>query len=130
MIDFDFSVDSYLLSLHPSERDMQISHTLTTRGDWNDLLIGTVCHVMKSAPTDAYFVDVGAYVGKLAYISCFHLNNQSNKPGVTLLYSSSTNLTTIINILSNCNPLKYNDTRYGYVTKQILSDIDVPYHHS
>ncbi|XP_072032987.1 uncharacterized protein [Amphiura filiformis] len=61
------SVESFFLSLHPSERDMQISHQLTTRGDWNDQLIGTVCHAMHSAPKDSYFVDVGAYVGALAF---------------------------------------------------------------
>ena len=62
-----FSISSYFLSVHPSERDMQISHRMSTRGDWNEQLIQTVCHSMhRSAPKDAYFVEVGAYVGEFA----------------------------------------------------------------
>ncbi|XP_022087637.1 uncharacterized protein LOC110977649 [Acanthaster planci] len=60
------SVPGYIVSLHPSERDPEISHSLIERGDWKEQLIVRMCREMNKAPKDAYFVDVGAYVGTLS----------------------------------------------------------------
>ncbi|XP_038044314.1 uncharacterized protein LOC119719078 [Patiria miniata] len=60
------SVPSYVISLHPSEKDPEISHTLIERGGWEEELIVRMCREMNKAPSDAYFVDVGAYVGSLS----------------------------------------------------------------
>ncbi|XP_033639831.1 uncharacterized protein LOC117300212 [Asterias rubens] len=60
------SVPSYVVSLHPTERDPYISHSLIERGGWQEPLIVRMCKEMNKAPSDAFFVDIGAYVGTLA----------------------------------------------------------------
>ncbi|KAJ8030157.1 hypothetical protein HOLleu_26486 [Holothuria leucospilota] len=45
---------------------MTISHAIITRGGWNEDVISMFCHWMSTAPEEAYFVDVGAYVGTVA----------------------------------------------------------------
>ena len=61
---FCLRIPSYYLSTHPKERDQETSHLLSGQPGWQDKTLVRICHLMNTAPQDAFFVDVGAYVGE------------------------------------------------------------------
>nr|XP_054771779.1 uncharacterized protein LOC129279705 [Lytechinus pictus] len=59
-------IPSYYLSTHPKEKDQETAHLLSGQTGWQDKTLIRLCHLMNNAHEDAFFVDVGAYVGTIA----------------------------------------------------------------
>ncbi|XP_071501692.1 uncharacterized protein [Diadema antillarum] len=57
---------SFYLSTHPKEKDEETNHLLSGHTSWQDKTLVRFCNLMKNAPDDGLFVDVGAYVGTIA----------------------------------------------------------------